>query len=530
MSTKILVADDDLLSRQLLQGLLAQNGYQVTAVPDGATAWRLLQEEGAPRVAILDWNMPGMEGIEICRRLKQRQSFTPTYVILLTGRNSKADTVQGLQAGANDFLSKPYHAAELLARTQVGCTVSELQGTVQAMARRDAMTNLLNRHALAEELEREWSRSSRSKSPLTCVMIDIDYFKKINDVHGHLVGDVVIACVAEILRNGTRASDVVARYGGEEFCVLLPETAEHQAAIWGERIRKRIESSPFSTPAGELSITISLGIAERTEEMSKPTDMIEEADQGLLLAKQSGRNRIVTARNIGGARTELQAAGMQVPEHVLIAEIMTPVVATLSSQVTLLEATRFLLETRLDTVPVVDGQGRLVELLGEDEIVRRISGNIAWETRLMDCGGASPVCFDIRSSVASVFKSLMRLSVRRVVVMDGSQPVGILSRLALLRWLYNRAVSQQTAGAHGVDSEESPSNESSRESLRLVVQAMQRKIQGLSEKSVGENELESNDLLVSATSMQVLCEDILACARLLALKNVQHATLGDCLA
>lgn len=513
----------------MLRGVLTKSGYEVVAATNGNTAWELLQSNDAPRLAILDWGMPGLEGIEICRRLRQLHTLTPCYVILVTARSTKADIVSGLQAGANDFITKPFDRNELLARVQVGRTVTELQAEVQALASRDSLTKLLNRHALTEEANREWSRSNRFQGPLSCVMLDIDYFKKINDTHGHLVGDVVIARVAEILRQGSRTSDVIARYGGEEFCALLPETNESQAALWAERIRIEIEKLQIFAGDTTLQVTASLGVAEHLEKMAKPNELIEEADQCLLFAKQSGRNRVMVASHLSGARADLEASKLGIPPHISVAEVMMPVLATLSGDATLFDATRFLLDLHLDAVPVVDREGRLLDFLSEDDICKRLCSGKDWQTRLSDCVMSKPACLDVHSSASAAFKFMMRVSVRRIAILDGEQPVGVVSRATLLRWLGNLALEQQQRSMYNEESDRTASAGHEQETLRLVLTELQRHVRRLCNK-IDEGEcLEPHDILISATRMQALCEDTFACISRLDHSDSRHASLSACL-
>ncbi|MEQ1824502.1 MAG: diguanylate cyclase [Pirellula sp.] len=529
MSTKILIADDDGLSLGMLRGVLSKSGYEVVSANNGNTAWELLQSNDAPRLAILDWGMPGLEGIEICRRLRQLRTNTPCYVILITARNTKADIVSGLQAGANDFITKPFDRSELLARVQVGRTVTELQAEIQALASRDSLTKLLNRHALTEEADREWSRSNRFQGPLSCVMLDIDYFKKINDTHGHLVGDVVIASVADVLRQGSRVSDVIARYGGEEFCALLPETNESQAAHWAEQIRIKIENLKISSGDATVQVTVSLGVAEHLETMAKPNELIEESDQCLLFAKQSGRNRVMVASHLSGARADLEASKLGIPAHITVAEIMTPILATLSGSATLFEATRFLLDLHLDAVPVVDPEGRLIDFLSEEEISKRLCSGKDWQTRLSDCVMSKPACLDVHASASAAFKFLMRVSVRRLAILEGERPVGMVSRATLLRWLGNRALEQQQRSKFNKEPDRTTSAIQNQETLRLVLNELQRHARRLCDK-IDEGEcLELHDILISATRMQALCEDTFACVSRLDHSNSVNATLSACL-
>lgn len=529
MSNRILVADDDVIFRKMLQGLLSDSGYKVVTASDGVTAWEILQANDPPRMAILDWCMPGFEGIEICRQLRQRQTLSPTYVILVSGRNSKADIVSGLQAGANDFITKPFHREELLARVRVGRSLTELQTYVQDLARYDSLTKLLNRQALTLEAEREWSRSIQCKRRLSCVICDIDYFKRVNDTHGHLVGDKVISYVAQILSEESRTGDVVARYGGEEFCAMLPDTNESEAAIWAERVRHRIAGLEFSEGGGMLHLTASFGVAERLENMTETNELIEAADQSLLIAKQSGRNRVFAASRLSGVMADLQATPLGIPGHISVAEIMTPVLATLPVQTSLFDAAQFLMDLRLDSAPVVDHDGRLIDFISEEEISRRLCGGVDWHTQLADCVSSKPVCFDVKSPASSVLTFLMRVSMRRIVVVDGTKPVGVVSRATLLRWLCNYAKNEEFRSAVLSETDRLAIANHDNNALRFLIEKMERLARELTCRIDGGVSLEPHEILISATQMQALCEDTLAYVSRSCSSNSQNVSLSSCL-
>src|SRR5689334_8615984 len=263
---RILIADDDPVSCQLLGGLLHKWGYEVIAAHNGTEAWELLQADQAPRIALLDWMMPGLDGPEICRRVRARSSQPYVYIMLLTANDKVGNLVEGLESGADDYLTKPFHPQELRARLRVGLRMLDLEsGLVEAReklrfkASHDSLTSIWNRGAIIEQLERELSRSQRDGSSVGILLADIDHFKRINDTRGHLVGDEVLRAVTGRLKGEVRAYDGVGRYGGEEFLILLPGCDHAKLAAKAEQLVRMVERSSIETSTGPVPVTISIG-------------------------------------------------------------------------------------------------------------------------------------------------------------------------------------------------------------------------------------------------------------------------------
>ena len=229
---QILIADDSPVSRRLLEAVLRSWGYAVTTVPSGTAAWEVLQRPDAPRLAILDWMMPGHSGPEVCALVRQRQlepNSVYTYIILLTSRNEKEDLIAGMEAGADDYLIKPFDNNELKVRLGPGQRIVHLQrqlieaqDALREQATRDSLTRLWNRHAIWEILTRELARSQREGVPLGLVLGDLDHFKQVNDTFGHMAGDAVLREISIRLNTSIRSYDAAGRYGGEEFLIVLP--------------------------------------------------------------------------------------------------------------------------------------------------------------------------------------------------------------------------------------------------------------------------------------------------------------------
>ena len=281
-------------------------GYAVTTVPSGTAAWEVLQRPDAPRMAILDWMMPGYSGPEVCSMVRQRQSepnSVYTYIILLTSRNEKEDLIAGMEAGADDYLIKPFDNNELKVRLGPGQRIVRLQrqlieaqDALREQATRDSLTRLWNRHAIWEILTRELARSQREGVPLGLVLGDLDHFKQVNDTLGHMAGDEVLREISIRLNTSIRSYDAAGRYGGEEFLIILPGCDEETSLITADRIRNAIGTQPVVLDEGghSIKVTASFGATSLPKGvLATPENLIRAADTALYRAKEAGRNRTV---------------------------------------------------------------------------------------------------------------------------------------------------------------------------------------------------------------------------------------------
>jgi two-component system cell cycle response regulator len=297
---QILIADDDAVSRRVLANELEGWDYDVVSASDGAEAWEMLQQDGAPQLAILDWMMPGMTGPDVCAAVRKRDKEPYTYILLLTGRTEKRDLVEGMAAGADDYITKPFDKQELKVRVNAGQRILDLQAqlvnareALREQATHDPLTRLWNRHAILDILDRELNRAGRDGSPLGLLIADLDHFKRINDTCGHLAGDAVLREVARRMQASVRKYDAVGRYGGEEFLIILPGSNEAHALHLAERIREQIGSEPVASPEGTHPITASVGVTGWAAGAVPPPELlIRAADSALYRAKSTGRNRV----------------------------------------------------------------------------------------------------------------------------------------------------------------------------------------------------------------------------------------------
>ena len=295
----IAIVDDDAAIRRLLKHLLNRSGYATIECTTGEEARKGLAE--APwDLAILDRKLPDMDGLELCRDLKSKPEFRARYIIMLTGEAEQEDKVEGLDLGADDYITKPFQYAELLARVRAGKRIVDLQKELLETNRRlellsitDGLTKLNNHRRFQDELARAFEESQRYERPLSLAMIDIDFFKKVNDTYGHAVGDEVLKAVSSLYKDSVRSTDLVARYGGEEFAVMMPETGLTDAMTFAEKIRSLIEETAIPTQAGPLKITVSIGLASvPLSRIHNPKELIVAADKALYRAKKGGRNQV----------------------------------------------------------------------------------------------------------------------------------------------------------------------------------------------------------------------------------------------
>jgi two-component system cell cycle response regulator len=300
---KVLIADDDPVSRLVVERSLKKWGYDVVSVSDGNTAHHSLLADDAPRLAVLDWMMPGFTGPELCHEVRQRVGHPYTYLLLVTSREGKEDVISGLNAGADDYLTKPVHPEELQARLRVGVRILELedklvaaQEVLQHKSTHDALTGLLNRAAIMDLLRRELARAPREKSHCGVLLADLDHFKSVNDTLGHAAGDEVLREAAVRLTAGVREYDAVGRYGGEEFLIVLPGCDATALRDRAEHILAAFRDRPFEAAGKPLRVTLSIGAASSSDwpELT-PDSLVRAADGSLYQAKRDGRDRAEVA-------------------------------------------------------------------------------------------------------------------------------------------------------------------------------------------------------------------------------------------
>lgn len=295
---KILVADDDPVNRRLLEILLNKWGFDVAVAADGEEAWRELQNPAHPRIAILDWMMPGMDGVQVCSKIREDKTRAPMYVLLLTAKQATEDANGRYESVADDYLPKPYAAHELKARLRSARRILELEDEIEAARENiklemthDPLTGLWNRSSILEILHREIYRARRQGSSLAVFTIDIDRLRQINHQHGHLAGDAILREAARRIRNSVRAYDSIGRYSGGQLAIVSPACDRCGAMSQAQRLKATICQEAFKTFKGDFPVTISMGIAVGCNN-HQAHELIASAEGALAEAKKAGPNRI----------------------------------------------------------------------------------------------------------------------------------------------------------------------------------------------------------------------------------------------
>jgi two-component system chemotaxis response regulator CheY len=305
---KILIADDDAVTRRLLRDAIEKWGYEAVEARDGAEALSALERSGA-KLLVLDWNMPGLDGIELCRRVRANEALGYVYIVLLTVKDRKQDVILALEAGADDHVSKPFDRNELKARVKAGERVLCLERALmaendglkstnerlEALVHVDALTGIGNRRALFEAIEKVHHRFTRYGEHYGVAMCDIDHFKSYNDRYGHLAGDKALRAVADAMKRSLRVSDEIFRFGGEEILLLTPKPSPQGMTFFAERLRYAVEQAGIvheGAAAGVLTVSCGATATSAKDVASRWEDVLQRADQALYQAKAAGRNTV----------------------------------------------------------------------------------------------------------------------------------------------------------------------------------------------------------------------------------------------
>jgi diguanylate cyclase (GGDEF)-like protein len=300
----ILIVDDDVVSRTVIEKHLQKAGFNALSAPNGAQALSLFDTTFFP-IVLTDWMMPEIDGPQLCRLIRERKTDGYVFIILITARDKKTDTVVGLEAGADDYLTKPIHPEELIARINTGIRILNLEKSlkeaneaIRQLSITDPLTGCYNRGYLNDRLPEELSRSERYGRQLAIVLADIDHFKKVNDIHGHQAGDSVLKNFSQCINGQIRKKiDWIVRYGGEEFLIILPETDTRGARIVAERLCRAVADETISIGSTPIKITASFGGISVTFSERRPTvsmdALINQADEKLYISKRSGRNQVL---------------------------------------------------------------------------------------------------------------------------------------------------------------------------------------------------------------------------------------------
>lgn len=448
---KILLIEDDpgdriLVERALRKGRQAFSVHHCESLADalGALSGQSFD------VALLDLSLPDSFGLGGVQRIREQAADLP--LVVLTGLADDQLALEALEKGAQDYLVKGSAVPEVLERTllyaiqrqQIQTEHRCLLEQMELLAQHDSLTGALNHQAFTTALEQEWRRSERHSFQLSCAMLDIDFFKRINDAHGHAVGDLALKAVTRILKQEIRSSDCVGRLGGEEFCVLLPETGEQAAGLWAERVRNRISGSPVGFDGGEIRLTVSLGVASRRDTHDRPQNMVENADEALLAAKQQGRDRVVS---FSGIHAQLQLTANSVWDGVAACDLLPAKSVSIAVDQPVALAIPLMVAHAIDSLAVLNGEGQTVGVLRQADLVAaslvkgRLGGNAMeyMQTRL--------AVFHPQSTARQVGEFLCRSTVGEVFLGSGNRISALLTRADFFRWLERSGDFQEPASA-----------------------------------------------------------------------------------
>ncbi|MHC4398155.1 MAG: diguanylate cyclase [Planctomycetota bacterium] len=439
----VLLVDDDLAMRRILAKWLESSGYAVRQAADGLEALEAV-EARCPDFLITDWEMPRLDGPGLCSRVLKLDLPHYVYILFVTVRSSSEEIVAGLGVGADDFLTKPVRQEELLARMRSGSRVLRLERRLSQMARTDPLTGLFTRRSFYERLVAQWHRATEHGLPLSCVMADIDFFKRINDTHGHPAGDTVIKAVAHAMREACRDGDLVCRYGGEEFCVLMPHSDEHEAAERTERLCERLRKLVIPVGEEQLQITVSFGVAQKDDDTPTPEQLVDQADQALLCAKQSGRDRVVRFESLSEASSvDIDSDEQSCLFRGLTARhVMSPTVICLHQDDTIGHAAEFFLRSRINSTPVVDSDGKLVGIVSEKDLMATLVSVRYWRRPVREVMKPNVICYEEDAPIRTIYEFLSRVTIRRVVITRDGRPTGTISQGTLLRWFRNLVLTK----------------------------------------------------------------------------------------
>jgi two-component system, cell cycle response regulator len=513
---KVLIADDDPAILRILEAHLKAGGYEVFSAANGKEALAAVQRY-EPCYLITDWNMPEMDGVELCRRVRQLDLPGYVYIVFLTVRTTEDDLTAAMDAGADDFLNKPLRKDELMARLGAGARILRLESRLSQLATLDALTDLPTRRAFHVLLGKEWERSHRYRLPLSAVMIDIDFFKQVNDSLGHPAGDEVIRTVVQLLRRHSRKSDLLCRYGGEEFVALLPETNEAAAVIWAERFRQHVAEMSIPIGTTTVRVTVSLGVAEMLAEMEEKAELLSTVDQCLLAAKQRGRNRVESLQSLSASGSLSPATGLfgeSVLEGIIARDAMIPLVCCIGPDWSIERATAYLLQYRMSSVPVTDAAGNLLGIISEKDILGIAHMPEAPDRRVSDVMRANVITYDVEAPLARVLSCFIRAPIRSVVITSQGKACGVISRAAVVRWfLENRwavRLIQRGIREPSPSGDPRPASDPTLETLahQLFEMAgeLQRHLKG------DPLALDAAPIVGGASRMQQLLEDLLSAA------------------
>ena len=426
---------------------LNRMGFVTAPVDDVTAALERLGRE-PPRYMIFGDRLVGDEVVSCCRTVRDAAALPYVHMLAAVCDSSIEARVELLEAGVDTLLKSPLDLLELLAQLRAHGRLVRLEDHLRAMSHTDPLTGVGTKPIFLAALKQDFAKIRRHGGRLACVMLDIDYFKQINDVRGHLAGDMVLQEIARTISKNCRTSDSLCRFGGEEFCILLRETDELGAKIWADRLRTSINGLTFEASGQTFRVTASYGVAEVHEHMEAAEQVVETADMALLTAKQTGRDRVVLYGDLLRTEDDVNcqvaiandAFGGYEARHA-----MTHVVATLRPHHSVAQAVQFFIEFRLSSAPVVDDDQRLVGIVSEKDLINYVFGEDSAEVRLDRVIKPNVITYEETTPLRTVYDFLRRVTLRAVVVVKDGRPTGMVSRSSLLRWWKNVQMSRVDA-------------------------------------------------------------------------------------
>jgi diguanylate cyclase (GGDEF)-like protein len=442
--------------------------------------------------------------------VKQLKLYLSSFpLVLLISADDEATAKKLLEYGDHDFFYTPVDNYAAL-RTRMLYAIARHANSeadqqtirhLQATSQLDSLTGLFNRAAFKRESERQVAISKRNGTPLSVGMIDIDFFKSINDKYGHMIGDDVLVGIGALFEKSSRVADIAYRYGGEEFCFLLPDTDEEQSYVWAVRLCKKIRETQLKTRSGDLSVTASIGVATLLPDSTSIDDALERADAGCIEAKNRGRDQVVVASR--ELLTNREKSGRHNPliEHVLAKDVMSAIVMTISESAPLIHASGVMLECQCEVIPVLAKSGKLTGLLTNEEIVSHILRGGSWEDSVGSIAGQT-ISFPEETPFSQIWGVFQRLPIRRAVVTRGELPTGVVNRGQLLR----RLTTQLHFGENAIVLTEDRSG-GVQHLLNEVIHTAKNYLDSRTDVPVNK---ESNySLLVTATQLQEFASQLL---------------------
>ena len=445
---RVLVVDDHRTTLKLMSAWLEMSGYTVVQAEDGVGAWDSAKTD-CPPIVVTDWNMPNMSGLELCRSIRQHHGCDDIYVLIATARDTGDDLSAAMEAGANDFLSKPIREDEFLARIRSAEIALSRMQVKTALAERDSLTGLLNQRSFRQRSQHAIENAVAAGQPVSCVVLDIDHFKHFNDQYGHATGDEVLQIVADVIAEHVRKNDFACRLGGDEFSVLLTDASEQNAIDFANRIREQIALRSCNGDIKTLCVRTTLGVATATDGVVLIDNLLEQADSVLLAAKTEGRYRALCLSDLRHRdQSKLSGHGILVEQlrAMYSEEIMTKTVAVFRDTQSLNGAMDRFINSGVDCACVINAKSELVGVVSERDFINTLATPNVSQKPLAAVMNNNFTRFPPMTSLAVVWDSLQRNPMLRTVIVDTNGfPLGLVPRRMVLEIVHRLTQATEKA-------------------------------------------------------------------------------------